>query len=284
MTPTADPRSGHPAARTAFGAGEAVWVELCTEAPEAAADFYADLLGWSVRTERLGRGVYRMCSLEGRDVAGISDARALHAGRARGWITYFAVDDVERSARRATELGGELASGPRLLPDAGIGAVAIDPYGAAFGLFQARARAGVEALNVDGALCWNELDTGELAASVDFYRRLFGFDAGQRLSATQRPYTVLSAGEVPVAGVLELDSEWPNVLPSTWIAYFAVPRLAAAVERAVALGGRPSVGPIESPHGRLQLIRDGAGHSVALIELETGLRPSHFPTNPAVTR
>ncbi len=64
-----------------FQAGEAVWVELCTPDPEAAERFYTELLGWTVRHEKLGSTTYRMCSLGGRDVAGISDAAALHGGR-----------------------------------------------------------------------------------------------------------------------------------------------------------------------------------------------------------
>ena len=29
-------------------------------------------------------------------------------------------------------------------------------------------------------------------------------------------------GDVPVAGVLELDNAWPNIIPSKWITYFTV--------------------------------------------------------------
>ena len=75
-----------------FRPGEAVWVELSSADPEAAEVFYSELLGWEVRHERLGDSVYRMCSRDGHDVAGISDAHALHGGRPLGWITYFAVD------------------------------------------------------------------------------------------------------------------------------------------------------------------------------------------------
>ena len=267
-----------------FQAGEAVWVELCTPDPEKAEAFYAGLLGWTVRHEQLGSATYRMCSVGGRDVAGISDAAALHGGRPHGWITYFAVDDVRRSARQAVDLGGELVTGPRYLPAAGTGAAVVDPFGAVFGLYQGESRAGVQALNSAGALCWNELDTGEPEKSVAYYRSLFGYSTQQRDdSPTARPYTVLSLGDVPVAGVLQLDNEWPNQLPAKWITYFSVAALDAALARLSALGGTATVGPVDSPHGRLHLVKDPGGHTLCLIELEGGLRPDH-PSDPAVQR
>ncbi|MFG2043503.1 VOC family protein [Dactylosporangium sp. NPDC048998] len=271
-----------------FRAGEAVWVELCTPDPEKAEAFYASLLGWTVRHEQLGTTTYRMCSVGGRDVAGISDAAALHGGRPRGWIAYFAVDDIERSARQAVTLGGELVTPPRYLPAAGTGAAVIDPFGAAFGLYQGESRAGVQVLNSVGALCWNELDTGEPARSVAYYRSLFGYTTQQHGdSPTARPYTVLMLGDVPVAGVLELDNEWPNLIPSKWITYFNVASLDEALIQVSALGGMPTVGPVESPHGRLHLVKDPGGHTLCLIQLEGGLRPdsdSSDSCDPAVDR
>ncbi|GAA1042686.1 VOC family protein [Virgisporangium ochraceum] len=256
-----------------FQAGEAVWVELCTPDPEKAETFYASLLGWTVRHEKLGSTTYRMCSLGGRDVAGISDAGGLHGGRPRGWITYFAVDDIGHSAREAVRLGGELVTPPRYLPAAGTGAAVIDPFGAAFGLYQGESRAGVQVLNAVGALCWNELDTGEPERSVAYYRELFGFTARDHGdSPTAGPYTLLMLGDVPVAGVLELDNQWPNIVPSKWITYFSVADLDAAVARVGALGGMATVGPVDSPYGRLQLVKDVGGHTLCLIQLEGGLR------------
>ena len=262
-----------------FQAGEAVWVELCSADPAASETFYSALLGWSVRHERMGSGVYRMCSLDGRDVAGISDAAALHGGQGggpRGWITYFAVDDIDAAAQQAVATGGELATAPRHLPAAGSGATVIDPFGAVFGLYQGALRAGVEALNESGALCWNELDTGEPERSVEYYQALFGFDTEVQQSPTSQPYIVLKLGEVAVAGVLRLDNDWPNLVPSTWITYFSVDSLDVAIDRVVELGGTASVGPFDSPHGKLQLIRDPQGHTVCLVELRDRLRPDNF--------
>lgn len=265
-----------------FQAGEAVWVELRSADPGTAADFYASLFGWSVRQERLGSTVYRMCSLDGRDVAGICDD-SVHGGGSRGWLTYFAVDDIEVSAQQAADLGGEIVTAPRHLPSAGTGATVVDPFGAVFGLYQGQARAGVEVLNSPGALCWNELDTGEPEAAVAYYRELFGFDVEVQSSPTGQPYIVLKLDDVSVAGILKLDNDWPNVVPSTWVTYFTVSSLETAVRRVVELGGTPSVGPFDTPHGKLHLVRDAEGHTVCLVELFDLIRPDTFPTDPAVT-
>lgn len=256
-----------------FRAGEPVWVELSTAQPEVAERFYSQLLGWDVRHESLAGGVYRMCSVDGRDVAGISEADQLHGGRPHGWITYFAVEDIDEKARQAVELGGDLLMPPRYLPAAGTGATVQDPYGAVFGLYQGEARMGVELLNSVGALCWNELDTGSPDGSIAYYQTLFGFLVEHQDSMTDRPYAVFTLGDVPVAGVLALDDEWPNPMPSRWITYLSVASIRDALDTVVALGGTPTVGPFETPHGPLHLVRDPEGNAICLLQLESGLRP-----------
>ncbi|MDP3891464.1 VOC family protein [Nocardioides sp.] len=266
-----------------FRPGEPAWIELSSAEPAAAEVFYRGLLGWSVRHERLASGTYRMCSVDGHDVAGIADAALLHGSRPQGWITYFAVADVATTANRAVDLGGELLLAPRYLPDAGTGAAVIDPFGAVFGLYRGEARVGVESLNSIGALCWNELSTGEPDGSVAYYRRLFGYETDHRDSPTDHAYTVLTLEDEPVAGVLELDNVWPNVLPAQWIPYLRVASLSDAVDRVLSLGGSASMGPVASPHGALHVVRDPEGHAFTLIELESGLRQSRGHAGPHPT-
>ncbi len=254
-----------------FRAGEPAWIEVSSTDPHGAEAFYAGLLGWTVRHERLGSGVYRMCSVEGRDVAGIAEAGLMHDGRPHGWITYFAVDNVERALARAVELGAETLTLPRYLPAAGTGCVLIDPQGAVFGMYSGESRAGVEAANSAGSLCWTELSTGEPAASVDFYRGLFSYGIDLRDSPSGRSYTVLTLDDAPVAGILELESEWPNTLPARWAPYLGVTDLERAVDQVLTLGGSQAIGPVQSPNGAFHVVRDAEGHAFDLIELETGL-------------
>ena len=262
-----------------FRPGEPAWIELCTTEPGAAEIFYAALLGWECRREPLAAGEYRMCTLDGRDVAGIADANLTHAGVPQGWLTYFAVEDAKAATDRARALGCEVVMAPRYLPNAGTGSVVVDPFGATLGLYEGEARAGVEVLDAAGSLCWNELATSDPAQSIAFYRELFGYGTERRESPTGRPYTVLQLDDLPVAGVLELEGEWPNVLPARWVPYLSVASIGTAVDRVLALGGATSIGPVGSPYGVLHVVRDPEGNALYLIELEAGLRRSaHLST------
>ena len=52
------------------------------------------------------------------------------------WLPYFAVADCDGIARRAVELGGEVAMTPTDFPGVGRGAWIVDPTGASFGIVQ----------------------------------------------------------------------------------------------------------------------------------------------------
>lgn len=259
---------------TPFSPGEPVWVELCTARPDEAEAFFRDLMGWTVRSEQLGQGSYRICEVDGRDVAGIVDTALLHAGRRHGWITYFAVDEMEAAFSRAVSLGATVLLEPRLLPNAGTGATVLDPHGAVLGLYEADARAGAESLNSIGSMCWNEISSGDPAGTAAFYGALFGFTTDQLRSTMGQPYSVLKLDGHPVAGLLTMDSSWPNELPARWVPYFNVASLDAAVEQVINLGGAPMLGPVASPNGPLHVVHDSEENPLYLIELESSLRPS----------
>lgn len=255
-----------------FRSGEPAWVELCTSHPERAEQFYSALFGWRSRTEPLSAGGYLLCQSGEDDVAGIIDAGLLHDGRQHGWITYFAVDDLDQALARAQSLGASVQLEPRYLPAAGSGATVLDPAGATLGLYQAEARSGVAALNALGTLCWNELSTGDPAGSAEFYQGLFGFASEQRESSRGQRYTVLSLDGDPVAGLLALESTWPNEIPARWMPYFRVADLSASVARVHELGGADLLGPVPSPHGPLHVVDDPDENPLYLIELTDTLR------------
>jgi len=53
------------------------------------------------------------------------------------WAVYFAVDDADATAQRATELGGTVIRQPSDIPDVGRFAVLADPQGAVFSILKA---------------------------------------------------------------------------------------------------------------------------------------------------
>jgi predicted enzyme related to lactoylglutathione lyase len=52
------------------------------------------------------------------------------------WLSYLATDDVDATLARAHSLGAHTAFGPADIAGEGRIAVAVDPTGAAFGLFR----------------------------------------------------------------------------------------------------------------------------------------------------
>jgi predicted enzyme related to lactoylglutathione lyase len=109
--------------------------QLNTSDPETAARFYTDVFGWQVQPVGTDDQPYWGIFNDGRLNGGMMPL----PGGAGGshWLVYFASSDVDRSARRAAELGGRLAVPPVDIPNGRI-AVVLDPQGAAFALYGGR--------------------------------------------------------------------------------------------------------------------------------------------------
>ena len=159
--------------------GVTCWIDTEQPDPEAAAAFYAGLLGWTL-TDAVPPGVpgsYLIATLDGQDVAAIGpgDGPAV-------WNTYVAVDDADATAARVPGLGGTVVSGPEDAGPGGRTAACTDPQGAPFRLWQARRRPGAQLTNAPGAWNFSDLHTPDRAAAMAFYGPLFGWrdaDMGQ---------------------------------------------------------------------------------------------------------
>ena len=91
-----------------------------------------------------------MAHLDGETVAGIM---AQPEGKGI-WVTYFATDDIEAAAARVSDAGGQVFMGPMQVMDSGSMAVASDPVGAVFGLWQKDAFPGFGAFWRPDAPSW----------------------------------------------------------------------------------------------------------------------------------
>ena len=119
--------------------GSIGWVDLTVKDAEAVRDFYRDVVGWeSSDLEMDGYSDYCM-NVPGSDqaVAGVCHARGSNADLPAQWLVYIAVEDVERSAKRCAELGGQVIAGPKPLGK-GRYCVVRDPAGAVAALFEER--------------------------------------------------------------------------------------------------------------------------------------------------
>ena len=117
--------------------GVPCWVD--TEQPDvdAALAFYGALFGWDFE-ERLPPGTgerYVVASLDGTDgtaVAAVAGVTGLDTAR---WVTSVAVDDVDATAGRVVDLGGEVLDGPTTIGPPGRMTSVRDPQGATFRLW-----------------------------------------------------------------------------------------------------------------------------------------------------
>ena len=117
--------------------GTIVWRDLTVPDAGTVRDFYAEVAGWVAQPHDMGEYEdYVMLAGEGGEtVGGICHARGTNANMPPQWMIYVTVPDVEASAKRCVELGGEIVDGPRPM-GASPFCVLRDPAGAVFGLIQ----------------------------------------------------------------------------------------------------------------------------------------------------
>jgi predicted enzyme related to lactoylglutathione lyase len=151
-----DTRSGIDTLTVPCLPGAPSWVSLLAHDPAAARAFYGPLLGWSFERVRVEGGSYSVASVQGVHVAGISSLPD-HGHFSATWTTFFGVTDVDAAARRVRERMGTVGLGP-VGAWAGRIAIATDPEGAVFGLWQGRV-GPVRNLPLNGAPSWIELAT-----------------------------------------------------------------------------------------------------------------------------
>ncbi|WP_090102858.1 VOC family protein [Lentzea jiangxiensis] len=119
--------------------GEPCWVELLTSAPEQDDAYWTAELGWRSAAGERASGLYTSARHGGaRPVAGTMRSCL---GAVSQWGVFFAVDDVEAACARVVELGGEVGTGPGLLPIGRVASVE-GPHGGCCGLLERPARWG----------------------------------------------------------------------------------------------------------------------------------------------
>lgn len=243
---------------SSYEPGMPAWVDLGTNNPESARHFYRELFGWEFRVGSADTGHYTTCLVRGHAVAGIL-GEPVPAGTPTAWTTYLASSDVDDTAARISAAGGRLTAEPADVMDEGRMAIAADPTGAVFGLWQASKHPGATLVSEPGAVSWAELQTGDLDAAQAFYTTVFGY-AWQETPGGLR-YATFSVGGHLAGGALGIPEEWhagdrPN---PRWLTYFAVDDVDGAATSAERLGGDILFPPQDSPFGRFAVLRDPQG-------------------------
>ncbi len=120
--------------------GSLAWQELVTSDCDTAKQFYSELFGWQVQTVSAGARVYTKFKPKRSETpsGGLIPLEQKHEGATASshWRAYFAVEDCDRSVKRAMTLGAQLKTAPTNYSGLGRCAVLSDPQGATFSLVQ----------------------------------------------------------------------------------------------------------------------------------------------------
>jgi uncharacterized protein len=117
-----------------------------------------------------------------------------------------------------------------------------------------------------GHFAWYELLTTDMAAARAFYGRVLGWVAGDA-STPKFSYSVFTAGDVPVCGLMDLPLEGRKMgATPRWVGYVAVDDIDGTVDRLKRLGGTVYVPPTDTNIGRISIIADPQKATFALGE------------------
>ncbi|MEU7583145.1 VOC family protein [Streptomyces sp. NPDC041068] len=223
----------------------------------ATQEFYGALFGWEFRPGPEQLGPYVRALLEGHEVAGIGQLPPdRHLPIA--WTPYLATDDADATAEAVRHCGGTVGVGPIDAGRAGRMAIASDPAGAVFGIWQAAAHLGAAVVGRPGTPTWNELVTRETASVVKFYRAVFGYSEEAVVSA-DFDYLTLYVDGRPVASMHGVGQALPRDRGAHWMTYFEVTDVDETVDRVVELGGHVVKPARAGTHGRLATVADPEG-------------------------
>jgi uncharacterized protein len=115
--------------------GAVIWNELITDKPDSALAFYEAVLGITHATMEMAPGEqYRILKAGGADVGGCMEPPM--AGVPNHWQVYFAVDDADATASKASAEGGQVIAEPFDIPSVGRSAVLSDPQGGVFSVLR----------------------------------------------------------------------------------------------------------------------------------------------------
>ena len=109
------------------------YVELHTQNPSKATDFYRRLFDWKVTTSDTPVGPYTELNPGEGFPGGLLSTKGTAPS---AWVVYMKVADVDNATKRATELGAKLLVEKTLVPDTGWFTLCADPTGATFGLWE----------------------------------------------------------------------------------------------------------------------------------------------------
>jgi uncharacterized protein len=245
--------------------GAPCWIELFTSDVEKGRAFYHELFGWTSDEPAEELGGYFTFYKDGVRVAG-----GMHndgqSGAPDVWSIYLACEDAKATADAAKANGGQVMVEPMEVMDLGSMLVVGDPGGGVIGGWQPGTHQGFGVYAEPGTPHWFELQTRAYDASVDFYRRVFAWDAHVASDTPELRYTTFGEGESALAGIMDASAFLPDGVPAKWSIYFGAEDVDATLARIVELGGSIVEPAVDTPYGRLATATDPGGIDFKLLQ------------------
>ena len=256
-----------PTRDTTWPAGTPCWVDYSATDVDRAIAFYESVLGWSIVDMGEDFGHYHIAQVNGRAAAGVGPV--MQEGQPSFWTVYLASDDADATAKLVTEHGGSLVFEPMDIPGNGRMAIATDPTGGVFGIWQAAGMNGTAVYSEPGGLVWEDARLTDPEAGKRFYADVFGYTY-HPIPDAPGDYGTFHLGESnPLGGIGGL-MDAPEGTPSHWLAYFSVADADAATEAVGEGGGTVLMAPETTPFGRIGVVADPYGASFGLHQPPPG--------------
>lgn len=256
--------------------GGFIWYELMTSDPDAAAEFYGPVVGWSISPQadpQAGGMNYRMIGRsDGGSAGGVLrlSPEMIEGGARSCWLGYIEVDDVDAAVAAATADGGAVQMPATDLPVGRIAMIA-DPQGAPIYLMkpippagQPDAQSDVFSVDRPQHVRWNELSTSDPDAATAFYTGHFGWtQEGAMPMGELGDYKFIQHEGTAIGAIMRKVPELPA---SIWTFYIGVDDIDRAAEAIKVQGGKVIMGPHEIPGGEFSLVGiDRLGATFGLV-------------------
>jgi len=245
-------------------AGHPCWIDLFSSDPDASQAFYGGLFGWTSESAGEDYGGYINFAKAGEPVAGCMKNNG--ESPVDVWSVYLATDDLDATAALVADNGGQVSVPPMDVMELGRMAVVSDSGQAMVGVWQPGLHKGFTVLAEPDAPAWFELFTRDYDASVDFYRKVFGWDAHSMGDTPEFRYSTLCEGPEAAAGIMDATAFLPEGVPAHWSVYFGSVDADATVAKAVELGATVAQAAEDTPYGRMATLVDPTGATFKVVQ------------------
>ncbi|OBK26708.1 VOC family protein [Mycobacterium asiaticum] len=238
--------------------GAPCFINLTSSDVDRAQDFYGTVFGWTFESAGPEYGGYIKVAKDGHSVAGLM-ANNPEWRAPDHWATYFHTDDINATVAAARAAGATGCLEPSEVPRQGFMAVAADPTGAGFGMWQPLEHRGYEVVGEAGAPVWHQLTTRDYRAAVDFYRDVFGWRTEQAGDTDEFRYTTAWFGDEQLLGVMDGANFLPDDVPPQWSIFFGAEDVDKTLRVITDNGGAVLRDAEDTPYGRLAAASDPTG-------------------------